>query len=147
MISKKIKNIYIDKKDFLAEMLKYNETKKPSDKLGKMFMSLAKNNARHSSFCRYFHADLDDMKTEAVIACLLALPKYDFSREDPFSYFTSVVLNAFKYYLKRKYKNDNFRMKLLREMYIQANKTFTNEIQKDMNETKKEKNLFIEFED
>jgi len=147
MENKKIKNLYIDKKEFYEEMLKYNETKKPSEKLGRMFMLLAKNNTRHSSYCRYFNADLDDMKTEAVITCLQALPKYNFEKEDPFSYFTSVVLNAFKYYLKRKYKNDNFRMRLIREMYIQANKPFTNEIQKDMNETKRDKNIFIDIED
>jgi len=147
MENKKIKNLYIDKKEFFEEMLKYNETKKPSEKLGRMLMLLAKNNTKHPSFCRYFNADLDDMKTEAVITCLQALPKYNFEKEDPFSYFTSVVLNAFKYYLKRKYKNDNFRMRLIREMYIQANKPFTNEIQKDMNETKRDKNIFINIEE
>lgn len=147
MNSKKDRNIYINKKDFYQEMLNYKESGKINNNLGKMFMLLAKKNAKHGNFCRYFHADLDDMKTDAVIACISALPKYDFDREDPFSYFTSVVLNAFKYYLKRKYKNDNFRMKLIREMYVHLNKPFTNEIQKDINETKKSKNLFIELED
>jgi len=134
--------IYISKEKFYLEMVEYNRTKVISNKLGKKIQLLAKHIARLPSFSRYFHADLDDMKTDAIIACLKSLPKFDMKLKDPFAYFTTVVLNAFKYYLKRKYKNDNFRMKLIEEIYTQNDKQFTNEIKKDIIESKKKNKQF-----
>jgi DNA-directed RNA polymerase specialized sigma subunit len=138
---------YIDKEEFYKEMLLYVETKQASDNLAKMLCLLAKNISHSSYFRGYNDADLEDMRSDAVIACLSALPKYETSRENPFAYFTRVVLNAFKYYLKRKYKVDNFRMDLIEDVYIQNNKPFVNEIKKDYMKNNKDKSLKIEIED
>ena len=145
-MTKNTKN-YIDGDEFFQEMLLYFENKKPSENLARMLCLLAENISHSNYFRRYNDADLDDMRSDAVIACLSALPKYETSRENPFAYFTRVVLNAFKYYLKRKYKNDNFRMDLIEDVYIQNNKPFVNDIKKDYMKNNKDKSLKIEIED
>jgi len=130
---------YIDKQEFHNEICKFNETKKVSDNLGDMIFKLAEKNTHSKFFNNYSLADKEDMRTDAVIACLKSLHKFDTNRANAFAYFTSIVINAFRYYLKKKYSYSNFKLDMVEDAYHKANKPFNNQIKKDIEENRREK--------
>ena len=115
-------NFYIDPAEFFQEMLVCLNAGKVSQKLGSMFMILSEKNANHRYFVRYVHIR-DDLISEGVAICCEKFDKFRPLRSDddgnvvewdgtmldyhyltcnnPFAYFTRVIHNAFKGYLKR----------------------------------------------
>jgi len=140
---------YIDNIEFYNEIVEYQKDLAVSEKLGikirvpeklgTMISLLCEKNTHIDSYRNYPREDKEDMRTDASIACIKALKGFDTTRNNPFAYFTRIVHNAFTYYLKQKYKNDNFKLELIESEYIKANKPFNNEIKKDMIESKKRK--------
>jgi len=122
---------YIDEQELLREIQVSRKNKGASTKLCKMLFLMCDNILKSGLFRNYNLADKDDMKSEAVITCVNSLFKFNIKKSKPFSYFTSIIYNSYFYYLKRKYKHDNFKMEFYEDSYIQANKPFVNEYKKD----------------
>lgn len=131
------KQYYVSAQELYEELMKCRKNKKHSNEITILLFKMAENITRKSCFRGYTKADKDDMKSEAVITCLNAIFKFNIKKSNPFSYFTRVIMNSYKYYLKRKYKVDNFKMDLYEDTYIQANKPFVNEYKKDTEDYEK----------
>jgi len=137
-VKEKRKNHYVDKDVFLQEIIKYQQTKKINDALGKMMMDISIHFSRHPSFRRYKDC-LDELHSEGILAQIKALDSFDPNKSsNPVAYFTEVVKNAFRAYLGKKYKNENFHRRLIHEEYHKLNIPFVDEIEKDLQETKEE---------
>ena len=136
------KKKYLNNKDFYDEICKYKTNGNViSNELACMIKQLTEKYSHSSNWKRYNHCDLEDMRSDAMIACIKALSKFSLDRTNPFAYFTEVVKNTYKYYMKKKYNDDNFKMELVEDAYSQANKPFTNEIKKDINQHKRDKQM------
>lgn len=140
------KKHFVTNKDLIEEIDKYNKIKIISPRLGEMFLLMCEKIQHQSFFRRYSFHDLEDMKTEALITIFKGLSNYDIEiSSNPFSYYTQIIINAYKQFLKKKYKNDNFKLELIEEYYAQNNIHFDNEIKKDIIKNKKnKKNNFME---
>lgn len=135
----KAKKYYIQNKEMVVELKKYRTTKKISSKLLKMMTGLIKKISFSSHFNRYKTHEIEDMRSEAMISFINALLKFNFKKKKPFNYFSSVVINSYKYTLKKKYNDDNFKMEMLESCFNDENKVFINEIKKDMEKKNDEK--------
>lgn len=132
-------NNYIDNVEFYDKIKQYKETGVISRELANMLVILAEHNIKSSKYRRYSIHTKEDMLIDANISCIKALPKYDLTRKNPFAYFTTIVIHAFKYYLKKMYASNNLKLEITEDVYIRANKPFNNQIKRDMEETKKRK--------
>ena len=109
---------YIDNKEFFKKICEYHETKVISDELWMMFFKLAENYANLSSFRGYSY--IDDMKMEAMMRCIRYINSFDhLNKNNPFSYFTTVVHNSFIAYLNKEKTHQNKKWKDLRIVYEQ----------------------------
>jgi hypothetical protein len=85
---------YIDKDEYSGELLKYQKTGKPSDRLGELFMLHVSRISSANNFKDYtFKSDMEG-------TALLHLLKYSAANFDPklgdaFSYCTSIICRAF----------------------------------------------------
>jgi len=122
------------------EMLEeYNKLKGSliNKKVSNILFEMITRYGRKRSFNGY--KELDDMKSEAYMACMKALDKFNTEHLNPFAYFTTVTHRAFLLFIKMKYEVDNFKMDLYEEAYRSQGKVFVNEIKKTMNEEKERK--------
>lgn len=143
----KKKNYYIDKKNFYEEIKNYKNTKIINDSLANMFTILVKKISHKFSFRGYSEAELDDMKSEAVISCMNALDSFNIrnKKKNPFSYFTQVVMNSYRYYLKQMYRHENFKEEMIEEYYKSIGKQFEGTRKRVCEDLKKEnEEIFIE---
>ena len=124
------KKNYIDTNTMFDEWVKSSKNGKISNELGLMFYKLAEKNANHRYFVRYTHIR-DELISEGVLGCIRGFPKFRPFRNDeenskiiwdgesdiiyhhtlcnsPFSYYTRIIHNAFKQFLKQhEYKQRN----------------------------------------
>ena len=112
-VKEKRKNHYVDKEELNNEIIKYKETGKVSNELGLMLRSIAEHFARHPQFRGYQKMNIqEELISEGTLMCLRALKSYNPFRTDkapnPVSYMTEVCKNAFKTYLNKHYKHENF---------------------------------------
>ncbi len=145
-IKKKRKSHYVDKEEMNNEIIKYKETEKVSNALGKMITDISTHFARHPQFRRYQKLNVqEELIGEGIIACLRALKSYNPFRTDktpnPVAYMTEVCKNAFKAYLIKHYKNENFQRDLAADKCHANNIPFIDEIKKDMIERKENGDL------
>jgi len=125
----KAKVNYICKTHFYDEIKKYQKTMIISRELGLILQILSKKISHLPSFRSYSKEEVEDMRTEGIIASMQALSKFNIKRKNPFSYFTMTIINSFKQYLKKKYKDDNFTLAIIEDAYHAENKLFINEVQ------------------
>lgn len=142
-VKKKRKNHYVDKHLMNEEILKFKETGQVSNELGKMISDISSHFARHPQFRRYQKLNVqEELIGEGIIACLKALRSYNPKRGDhtkkpnPVAYMTEVCKNAFKAYLIKHYKHENFQRDLIADRCHAQGIPFTDEIKKDMIERK-----------
>jgi hypothetical protein len=123
----------------IEKLTVYNHYKNKlvSNKLGSMLITLIENYSHSKKFNRY--TELEDFKSDAIIACFKALDKFDINRNKPFSYFTTTTYRSFLASIKEKYENDNFKLDLYEEYYHDQGKVFVNEVKKDILKSKKKK--------
>lgn len=127
----KKRKYYINNEVLYNEVAKCQRKKKNTNEISEMFLLIIKGLLKKNSYRGYSKADKDDMTANAIITCLNSVSKFNLEKDNPFAYFISIILNSFKYYLKRKYKYHNFKMDFYEEVYIQNNKQFVNEYKKD----------------
>lgn len=133
------KTNYICKNHFYNEIKKYQKVKIISHELGLILQLLSKKISHLPSFRSYSKEEVEDMRTEGVISSMQALSKFNIKRKNPFSYFTMTIINAFKQYLKKKYKDDNFTLAIIEDAYHAENKLFINEVQGEIDKIYKDK--------
>ncbi len=99
---------YINNKDLLKELINLKETNKASDELHFMFYEMCKGIASKPRFFMYTWKE--DMIVDAYLRCIKYASKFDVNRDNPFSYFTTVIHNCyFKYReVEMKYQNSKW---------------------------------------
>ena len=135
------KKNYLSNADLLIELNNCIELDKTTNKICEYFHAMAKNISHKYSYRRYYN-EIDDMIQEAVINCLKGVNKFTgekYKNPNPFSYFTTTIINSFNLFLKKKYKYDNFKMEIVEEYYKEKNMPFLNMIKDDIIKSKKKK--------
>lgn len=105
---------YLSNKEMYSEVIECQTTGKISEKLGRMFMILARRYATKPNFSGYSYKD--EMISNGVMSCCAALHKFDPDRSDtpnPFSYYTSIIHNSFIQTLNKEKKQQEIRDELL----------------------------------
>lgn len=112
---------FVKNADLLAELVKWRDSspdadkRKPSEFLGKMILDIATHYMGHPDYVRYSKEIKEDIISNSVIRCLNALPKYNFSFNNPFAYFTQICWSCAMTYLKQYYDDLNFKRKLVKD--------------------------------
>jgi DNA-directed RNA polymerase specialized sigma subunit len=138
------KNYYVDKKEMNDEIIKYKETGVISKKLGEQIQLIAERFARLPQFRGYQKMSLwEDIVSEGKLQCIKALKSYDPFRTDkepnPLSYMSECCANAFKSFLKKHYKNENFKREQLVEYCHENNIPFVDSVGNYLAENQSEK--------
>lgn len=86
---------YVTNKELLHEIKAFYDTGILSDKLHLKFYEMAENIATLPKFSGYTW--IEDWISDAYLKCIevVLAKKYDLKRDNPFSYFTSVIRNYF----------------------------------------------------
>lgn len=112
---------FVKNADLLAELVKWRDSspdaskRRPSEFLGKMILDIATHYMGHPDYVRYSKEIKEDIISNSVIRCLNALPKYNFSFNNPFAYFTQICWSCAMTYLKQYYDELNFKRKLMKD--------------------------------
>lgn len=112
---------YVKNSDLLAELVKWRDSNNdvskrvPSEFLGKMILDIATHYMGHPDYVRYSKEIKEDIISQSCIRCLNALPKYNFSFNNPFAYFTQICWSCAMTYLKEYYDDLNFKRQLVKE--------------------------------
>jgi DNA-directed RNA polymerase specialized sigma24 family protein len=111
---------YIRNKDLIREIKKYHKLGKISRDLHEMFYLLSERVARKSLFYRRIKEqntkseDIDecyrDVIHEGYVKCLIRINSFSLEHKNPFSYFTSVIINAFKDFFSKEKRYDILKM-------------------------------------
>jgi DNA-directed RNA polymerase specialized sigma subunit len=135
---------YLDKELFRLQIVEFQKTyvgfgvKLPIS-LCTSFRKLVEKITARKEFRNYPQDIQKDMQSEAMIHCILALNKFDTSRNNPHSYFTTTIINAFLQCLKKMYAIENHKMEMMQEEYHRKNLKFDNTRQNVVEECHKEK--------
>ena len=80
-----------------------------------MILDIATHYMGHPDYVRYSKEIKEDIISNSVIRCLNALPKYNFSFNNPFAYFTQICWSCAMTYLKQYYDELNLKRKLMKD--------------------------------
>lgn len=108
---------YLTNKEFLQEIRKFHRLNKISKRLHEMFYILSERIARKSLFYRRmkeqkikssnFNDAYYDFIHEGYLKCIKRIDSFKIDTcENPFSYFTSVITNAYKDFFSKEYKHE-----------------------------------------
>jgi hypothetical protein len=110
---------YINNKEFRTILIEYindpdsAQGKKQYEKVGKIFLLLANKLISGGSFRQYPKELKEEMVNDAVYTMIKNLRKYDHEKYDnPFSYFTSVVVNIYRQHMNKNKLNLNRHIRL-----------------------------------
>ena len=87
------KAVYVNNSEMLQELIIYSEQKIITNKLGEMFMKIAKRFTNMYSFSNYIFRD--ELISSAVYRMIEYIDKFDVKRKNPnpFCYFTQIAYN------------------------------------------------------
>lgn len=105
--------VYITNKALIAELDKFHKTNIISKELHNMIYTLAKRIVTKTLFYKCINSqsvkssDLNDNYLEVIhegyVKCISRLDKFSMDKKNPFAYFTSVIMNAYKdFFFKEK---------------------------------------------
>jgi DNA-directed RNA polymerase specialized sigma subunit len=102
---------YVKNKEMLEELRKYKATGKQSEKLGEMFLLIARNLSNKNNFAGYTWKE--EMISEAVITCVKYCKNFDPEKgNNPFAYFTRYCYNSFIGYIKKQNRHGEMKQTL-----------------------------------
>lgn len=108
--------------ELLAELMKWRDSSKdvskrqPSEKLGKMILDIATHYMGHPDYVRYSKEIKEYIISQSCIKIInYGLPKYNFSFNNPFAYFTQICWSCAMTYLKDYYNDLNFKRQLMKD--------------------------------
>lgn len=117
-IRPKTKRMYISNKEFFEEICLFLKKRKKNknyqipDSIIHKFIALAHNFSLKP--CYYSYTYKDEMKSEAIFTCIRYIEKFNPEKSNnPFSYFTQVVQNAFRLVLNKEENISNIKHKLI----------------------------------
>lgn len=97
-------NHYVKNADLYNEIVKYKESGKFSEELGKMLLLIAEHYTNKTQFIGYTWKA--DMVGEAVLTCIKYMKSFNPEKStNAFGYITQIVKNSFKAYLKNQKKH------------------------------------------
>ena len=113
----KNKKHFIDKNEFLDEVIKSQKQGKVTERLGQIFLTLSEKYTQHKDFVRYPPEVKQDLINEGTIVCLKGYDKFDPERSNAnvFAFFTLAVRRAFIQYVMKEYKQKNIRDEMMVE--------------------------------
>jgi len=105
-----MKNYYITNDELKKEIIKSLEENEITKELHILFYKLATNISMKNTFkdkTKHFPYLIDDMINEGYIKCTKKYKNFDFEYNNPFSFFTTIISNAFLdcIYKENKYTN------------------------------------------
>jgi len=99
-------NNYVEKEEFLEELIKLKESDEISEKLHLIFYNIAKNYSTIGSFRNYSY--IEDMVSSAYLNCVLVARKFDIeNRTNPFAYFTTIIYHNFLNFIAKEKKEQS----------------------------------------
>jgi len=102
---------FVSNKNLLSEIIVSQCTNQITDDCALIILKMIDKYATKPNFCGYSY--IDEMKSEATVHCLKAVMKFDISRDNPFSYLTTTIHNAFLIVLKKEKRQQQLRDKML----------------------------------
>ena len=113
---------YISNKEFLRELLSFRDSEIISNRLHEMFYILASRISRkkcwYAKICNMNikNVNINDTKAELIhegyYKCILRIASFDIeNRDNPFSYFTSIIHNCYRDFFALDIKHDILSMK------------------------------------
>jgi chromatin segregation and condensation protein Rec8/ScpA/Scc1 (kleisin family) len=120
-VVKKVKSndTYLNKRDMYEELVEYNKTKVISERLAKMFQTLARKFSTHSWFFRYTYRE--DMIADAVSKMVEKVSNFDLNHPsaDPFAYFTRIAYCQFRQMIKKENRQTQTREEYRAEVWAE----------------------------
>lgn len=110
---------YIRNKDLLHELKKYKESGVIEEKLGLMIRQIAINYSNRGNFASYTWKE--DMVSDAILICFKYMNNFDPEKQknpNPFSYFTTIIHNAFVNYIKKQKKHSDIKDICYKQCYL-----------------------------
>lgn len=106
----KKKKFYVSKDEMMDELRRYKETGIISEKLGEMFMNIAKRYTSKVSFYRYTYRE--DMVSDAILRMVSQVDKFnvDHPSANPFAYFTQIAYHQVLLCLKKEKKQRDIKV-------------------------------------
>ena len=92
---------YINNKNLLKELRYFKKNNEKTERLGEMFLLLAKRYSDKG--CFYGYTWKDDMIGEAVYTCIRYMHNFDpeIENPNPFAYFSRIIHNSFLNYISK----------------------------------------------
>lgn len=109
------KKKYLNNEDFRQQLINLNETGVFSNELHQMFFLLCKRIGQHRRFRNYTYNE--DMVMSAYSRCVEVAEKFDTTRLNPFSYFTTVCYHEFFKTINDEHNQQDIRWKMLKDEY------------------------------
>ena len=104
---------YVNNKDMLKELRRSHKACSPTSELCEQFMLMAQRISSKGSYAGYTYRE--DMQSFAVMHLVRVWDRFDMSRDNPFSFFTTCINNYFKQYLNYEKKHRDIRDELFVE--------------------------------
>ena len=102
---------YVKNKEMLEELRDYKKTGKINEKLGEMFLLIARNLSNKNNFGGYTWKE--EMISEAVLTCVKYCKNFDPDKgNNPFAYFTKYCYNSFIGYIKKQNRHGDIKQTL-----------------------------------
>lgn len=100
---------YCKNEDFVKLLIRYQKTKdkRVANEIGKIFILISERFIRKANFVDYTEDRKNEMISDATYYMWRFIDRFDVTRENAFSYFTTVAKNAFLQYLNERKKYDN----------------------------------------
>ncbi len=120
----KKRNLYINKDEFHAELVKYHNQpdgqKKISDYIGRCILMICNGLAKKSNFSGYTY--LDEMVSDGIENCIMAMDSFDIHNEkkNPFWYFSKIAYYAFVRRIKSEHKQQYIKHKNVQQFFLQG---------------------------
>ena len=98
--------IYCNNKELLRLLKGYKKTKdkKVANQIGAMFILISERLLRKANFCDYTEDRKSEMISDSTYFMWRFLDRFDVTKDNPFSYFTTVAFRAFLQYLNEQKK-------------------------------------------
>jgi len=98
---------YIENDTFLSLMIRYknNPTQKDYEKIGKFFLLITQRLMMKPCFINYSQDRKNEMQSDALYYMCKYMHNYDYTRSNPFAYFTQYAWSAFVQQIKKNKAN------------------------------------------
>ena len=109
-VKDKIEKYYIRNKDLLPVVIEFKKTGIINEELGLMVQQIAINYSNRGNFASYTWKE--DMVSDAVLVCFKYMHNFDPDKQkkpNPFSYFTTIIHNAFINYIRKQKKHSDIK--------------------------------------